>query len=272
MPTFSQESSIGAAIARLSDDADSDRTSFLEALFKLVAWLRWPTKPHDHPAAIMACVVTYLHQKSLADTIDQLEQKDQKLLFRNVRLDTLKRVCSDDLFSLPSFSQWKLEGQPHSDLDWMAMVVWFLIAFEPKSERPRDAVSLSKAYFATQNNLFSYNWPVALRTFKSYWSLMGAASPFHYVERLHQGAKFTLDPSAQHFSDSVNDLINQPGEIRRYLARARWVIEQLSARLDQRTLNAISFPPFPASLHPEPVSLPALSPDTAKVMARYRRQ
>ena len=39
-PTLAQELSINAAIARLSDENNEDRYTFLEALFKLLAWLR----------------------------------------------------------------------------------------------------------------------------------------------------------------------------------------------------------------------------------------
>ncbi|GJE61607.1 hypothetical protein [Methylobacterium trifolii] len=269
IPTLAQMSSIDAAIARLADDTNRNRNSFLEALFKLVSWLRWPTKPHDHPAAIMVCVVTYLHHKNNVDNIEQLDRADRELLLRHVRLDTLRRVCSDDLFSLPSFLQWKHDGQPHTDLDWIALVVWFLLAYEPRTERARDAVSLAKAYFATQNDVFPHTWPLSLRTFKSYWSLYGAAAPFHYVERFHLGAEFTLDPGTAHFGESVNDLINQPGEIRQYLARARWAVEMLTKRLDLRTLSAIRFPAFPASLTPERIDIPALPSGSAKVMKTY---
>lgn len=269
-PTLAQASSIDAAIIRLCDKSNLDQVSFLESLFKLMAWLRWPNKPHDHPAAIMVCVVNYLHQLNPMGTIDQIEPKYRELLFRHVRLDTLSLICSDDVFSLPSFLQWKHDEQPYTDLDWMAMVVWFLLAYEPRSDRQRDALSLGKAYFATQNGVFPYKWPIALRTFKSYWSISGAAAPFQYVERFHLGEEFTLDPSSSHFAESVNDLMKQPAEIRRYLARARWVIETLSARLDKRSLDALRFPSFPTSLEAEPVAISALSPETSRIMARYR--
>ncbi len=134
--TPAQNLSIDAAIARLADDSNHDRLSFLEALFKFAAWLRWPTRPGDHPAATTIYVVSYLSKDHSAETLDQLNEPDLNLILRHIRIDTLNRMFSTEALVGPIFDLWPIRGQKYNELDFLAQVAWFMIAYEPPTEDP----------------------------------------------------------------------------------------------------------------------------------------
>ena len=106
----SRDLSIEAALARLIDDRVTDRLLLLEALFKLIAWLRWPATPNNHPAAITACIVTYLSAGQSVKTLEQLDEGELSLVLRHVRIDVLRRVCTGQNLSVPSFDIWPPAG------------------------------------------------------------------------------------------------------------------------------------------------------------------
>lgn len=259
-PMPAQELSIDHAIARLANTTNDSRLSFLEALFKLVTWLRWPTQLGDHPAAITVCIIAYLSQRRPGVTIDQLDPEDAKLLQRHLRLDTLARLFSSDgIFALPTFEPWYFgHRSKYERSDLLADVTWFLLTYEPPSRDPRDAPSLHKACYAAQNKVFSHRWHGAHRTFRTLWLDYGAAAPFHYVERHHPGVEFTLDPSSADFAQSVDELIEQRDDLRTYLGLCRTAVTMLLSRLDRRAVQAVRFPQFPddlpaQSLRPRPL-------------------
>lgn len=269
--TFAQELSIDAAIARLADEGDDNRQTFLDALFKFIAWLRWPTTPDDHPAGMMVCTISYLTTGSSARTLGQLPPDDLDLALRHISIDTLKRICSIDGFDIPTFELWKIDEQPYTHLDYLAQVTHFLLHYRPVSTDPRDAASLRKAYLSMEGGLFKYKWSISNRTFSAFWKKMGPSAPFHYVERYHSGLDFTLDPSKVGFSDSVDEAYGRRAELRRHLARCRAVVELLQAKLDPRSLNSIRFPRFPPSLPAEPVEPPALPKITDAIKSSFRK-
>lgn len=259
-PTLAQELSINAAIARLSDEQNEDRHTFLEALFKLLAWLRWPTMPGDHPAAITVCVIAYLSHGRSDQTLAQLPPDDLAFVLRHLRIDLLKRICSFNALLMPQFDLWETERRHYTQYDFIADITWFLLAYQPPSSKPRDAVSLSKAYFASQNKMFRRTYELSQRTFRDLWLKNGAAAPFHYVERHHPDLEFTLDPSQEYFASQVEEAFARRGDLRRYLARCRTATELLRSRLDPRSLEALHFPQFPDSLPAEailPMQLPS---------------
>lgn len=270
-PTFAQELSIDHAIARLADTKNADRLSFIEALFKFVTWLRWPTQLGDHPAAITVCVVTYLSQKEGAETLDQLGLEELTLVHRHLRLDTLRRLFSDEIFAMPSFEPWRFDHQRYDRSDLLADIAWFLFAYEPPSSDPRDKASLNKAYYATQHKVFRHRWHGSHRTFRTLWLDYGASAPFHYVERFHPSLEFALDPSADDFSLSVDEIIARRHDLRIYLARCRAAVELMEERLDQRAVQAIRFPRFPESLVAEPIQPPALPAITSAIIRGFGR-
>ena len=269
--TFAQNLSIDSAIARLIDIENEDRLSFLEALFKFVSWLRWPTKPGDHPAAITVCVVTYLSQRNGAITFEQLPSEDLQLLHRHLKLDTIRRMFSDDVFAMPSFTPWNFDNQRYDRSDLLGDITWFLLSYEAPTSSPRDAPSLNKAYFAVRNNVFRHRWRGAHRTFRSLWLEHGAAAPFHYVERFHPSLEFAIDPSANDFALSVDELIRDQQGLRDYFARCSGAIQLLMKRLDTRAVQALRFPSFPDSLTLDSIVPPRLPERTDEIMNRFGR-
>ncbi|KQP85769.1 hypothetical protein ASF55_15620 [Methylobacterium sp. Leaf119] len=269
--TFAQELSIDTAIARLCDERNDDRHTFLDALFKFIAWLRWPTTPGDHPAAMMVCAVSYLSAGRSARTLDELPPDDLALALRHVSIDTLKRICSDDLFAMPSFELWELDDQPYTKLDYLAQITHFLLAYRPPSADPRDAASLFKAYAAMNGGLFRYKWSVSRRTFSTFWRESAASAPFHYVERVHPSLEFSLDPSKNDFAENIDEAYSRRGELRRHLARCLAAIELLQSKLDRRSLEAIRFPRFPSSLSAEAIEPPELPEITDTIRAEFRK-
>ncbi|MFC6738302.1 hypothetical protein [Methylobacterium tardum] len=261
--TPAQKLNIDAAIARLADDGNHDRLSFLEALFKFAAWLRWPTRPGDHPAATTAYVVSYLAKGHSTETLDQLSDANRDLILRNVQVDTLKRMFSSEALVGPSFDLWPIRGQKYNELDFLAQVAWFMIAYEPLSNHPRDIASLNKAYLATQEGIFGFRWPMVRSTFRNFWLSYGPAAPFHYVERYHPSFDFTLSPLDATFADSVDEIIERPDVLRRHLGRCRSAVELIRTKLDQRALQRLNFPNFPPFLPVEPILPPPL-PDAIK--------
>ncbi|WP_342112081.1 hypothetical protein [Methylobacterium sp. SI9] len=257
-PTPTQQPSIDAAIARLSDEGNHDRLSFLEALFKFAAWLRWPTRPEDHPAAITIYVVSYLSKNHSAETLDQLSDTNRSLVLRNIRVDTLVRMFSSEALVGPIFDLWPIRGQKYNELDFLAHVAWFMIAYEPLSSHPRDIVSLNKAYLATQEGVFGFKWPMVQSTFRKFWLAHGPAAPFHYVERYHPSFDFTLNPLDVIFAESVDDIVERPDILRRHLRRCRSAVELICKNLDRRALQRLNFPNFPDSLAAEPIHPPPL--------------
>jgi len=266
LPTPAQHLSIDAAIARLADDSNHDRLSLLEALFKFAAWLRWPTRPEDHPAAITTYVVAYLSKDHSTETLDQLSDANRSLVLRNIRVDTLVRMFSSEALVGPIFDLWPIRGQKYNELDFLAHVAWFMIAYEPLSSHPRDIASLNKAYIATQEGGFGFRWPMVQSTFKKFWLANGPAAPFHYVERYHPSFDFTLNPLDVTFAESVDDIIERPDILRRHLSRCRSAIELICKKLDQRALQRLNFPNFPASLAAEPIHPPPLPDVIAPAM------
>lgn len=264
-PTLAQELSINAAIARLSDEQNEDRHTFLEALFKLLAWLRWPTQPGDHPAAITVCVIAYLSYGRSAETLAQLPPDDLAFVVRHLRIDVLKRMCSFNVLLMPQFDLWETERRHYTQYDFIADITWFLLAYQPTSSKSRDAVSLSKAYFASQNKVFRRTYQLSQRTFRDLWLKNGAAAPFHYVERHYPSLEFTLDPSSDYFASQVEEIFARRGDLRRYLGHCRAATELLQNRLDPRSLQALQFPQFPDSLPAEAIP-PARLPSNASAI------
>jgi hypothetical protein len=273
-PTPAQELSIDHAIARLANTADDDRLSFLEALFKLVTWMRWPTRLSDHPAAITVCVVAYLSQLRPGLTSDQLDPEDAALLQRHLSLDTLAHLFSPNAyFAMPSFEPWYFGHQSkYERSDLLADVAWFLMAYEPPSSDPRDAPSLHKACYAAQNKVFRHRWHGAHRTFRTLWLDYGAAAPFHYVERHHPGVEFTLDPSSADFAQSVDELIKQRDHLRTYLGLCRSAVTMLLSRLDRRAVQAVRFPRFPDNLPAQPLQSQPLPAGTSAIMKGFSQR
>jgi len=231
--------------------------------------MRWPSKPLDHPSAMSVCVVSYLSQKEASPTVEDMSPENRKLLFRHIRLDVLSRMMSENYFDLPLFREFKIDRQPFTELDYIAHVAWFLLAYEPLTSDFRDAPSLNKAYYALQNKIFKYKWPISHRTFRNVWSQRGASAPFHYIERFHSRFDLSLDPSSPDFAHNVDEIIEQQAELRLFLARCRSAVEMLKARLDQRSLQKIRMPLFPDALPPEPVTHPPLPVLTGDVMKGF---
>ena len=269
-PTLAQELSINTAIARLSDEQNEDRYTFLEAIFKLLAWLRWPTMSGDHPAAITVCVIAYLSHERSAETLAQLPPDDLAFVLRHLRIDVLKRMCSFNVLLMPQFDLWETERRNYTQYDFMADITWFLLAYQPPSSKPRDATSLSKAYFASQNKIFRRTYELSQRTFRGLWLKNGAAAPFHYVERHHPSLEFTLDPSKDYFASQVEEIFARRGDLRRYLGRCRAATELLQSRLDPRSLKALQFPQFPDSLPAEAILPAQLPSDVSAVLNDFK--
>ena len=269
--TVAQEMSIDDAIARLVDTSNSDRLSFLEALFKFITWLRWPTANSDHPAAITVCVISYLSKRHGAISADQLDAEDRVLLFRHLKLDILSKLFSDYVFAMPSFEIWNIDNQKYTELDVLGHLTWFLVAYKPKSSDHRDAVSLNKAYYAFQNHLFGRRWKIAHRTFRSFWLAHGASAPFHYVERFHPTLEFTLDPASDDFNQTVDEVLQRRDELRSYMGRCRTITDLIIRKLDRRAIEALRFPRFPNDLEFEPVTPPPLPILTAEVFKGFGR-
>ncbi|WP_267422486.1 hypothetical protein [Methylobacterium sp. GC_Met_2] len=269
--TVAQEMSIDDAIARLVDTFNTDRLSFLEALFKFITWLRWPTATSDHPAAITICVISYLSKHHGAITADQLDSEDRELLFRHLRLDILSKLFSDYIFAMPSFELWKIDNQKYTELDVLGHLAWFIVAYKSKSDDHRDAVSLNKAHYVFQNNLFGRRWKIAHRTFRSFWVAHGASAPFHYVERFHPTLEFTLDPASNDFSRTVDELLQRRVDLRSYMARCRTVTDMICRKFDRRAIEALHFPHFPNDLEFELVTPPPLPILTDEILKGFGR-
>jgi hypothetical protein len=266
LPSSNFAMTIDAAIARLADERDENRQTFLEALFKFVAWLRFPNAPSDHPAMITACMVTYFARSTTAETLDQLPADDLALLLRHIRIDTLRRVCTNESLALPIFELWEINDQPYKETDFFAEIAHFLLAYSPVSCNPRDRASLKKAYFVSQERVFRYRWPIAESTFRKYWKEYGASSPFLYVERFHSSLTFSLDPSDTNFASFVDEVLGQRSELFLYFAHCRFAVELLQSRLDKRAVARLGLPTFPDEVDSRTITPPSLPTKIETVM------
>ena len=114
------------------------------------------------------------------------------------------------MFVFPIFELWKILGQPYRNRLFSQTLLGFCWLCASTAERLADAVSLKKAYAATQDGLFRYDGECRSPGFQRFWRNYGPASPFYYVERFHPSLEFTLNPRDPDFAASVDDLIKRP--------------------------------------------------------------
>lgn len=267
--TAAQKHSIDDALEVLADQQEVDRNTFLQALFKLITWMRWPMERQIHPAGIMVCVVSYLSARNPTQTLNDLAPNDLALALNNIHVAALKSACSDDVYLMPSFKLGWYDKNPYTEYDYLAETTRFLLAYAPNSNDHRDTASLAKAYFAMCSGLSRFKMPQSQRTFRKYWRALGAAAGFHYVERYHPNLEFTLDPSSVDFAAMVDEILSRKAELRQYLARCQTATQLLKAKLDRRSVKLLGFPKFPMSLQGEPIEPVALPSSTNVIMRGF---
>ncbi|MDF2599450.1 MAG: hypothetical protein K0Q54_2273 [Methylobacterium brachiatum] len=258
--------SIEEALAILARPIIENKFVALEAVFKLIAWLRWPNSPHNHPAAIATCAITYLSRDSVAITLNELPAAGLALILKHISVGTFRKMCAGDAANLPNLDVWPLHEQNYDEFDYFADIVNFLLAYQPLSKDKRDAASLGKAYDAHSRGLFNYTWQMTLETFRRNWAVYGPATPFFYVRKYHLAYDLILDPSDNSFNDSVDRLWKDRSETMAYLSRCRTAVDLLRERLDSRTAGARNFPLFPESIPAAPLEIRPLPADANAVL------
>lgn len=240
--------SIQQALEVLSSPEIIDKFMGLEAVFKLIAWLRWPNSPHDHPAAIATCAITYLSRDSKATALDELPPDGLALVIKHISVDKLRKMCAGDAADIPDFNIWPLYNQNYDEIDYFADIANFLLAYLPRSKDRRYSSSLYNAHFAHECGLFTYKWPMTLETFRRYWAMYGPAAAFFYVRKYHLAQELVLDPSDTTFNASVDRIWQDRAETIAFLARCKTASGLLRDRLDYRTAGYNNFPEFPETL------------------------
>lgn len=256
---WAEPESIDCAIETLSSNSNC-RLSRLEALFKLVAWLRWPNQPNQHPSAIAFCIISYLRQSSTAQTLAELKDSERKLIESHLRLDVLGQVYSENYLDMPLFSDHCIDDQPYDEYDAIADIVRFMLAYEQKSYPNGGKATLRKAHVGLSYGICKYKWAISKATFWKFWLENGSAGPFHYVRSYSFAAELIPDPCQIDFANRVDYCANNIGEIRKYLSHCRWAVEALAVHLNDRSKKSVRFPRFPASLETESLDPLPLSP------------
>ena len=240
--------SIERAIEILSSPQTIEKFLGLEAVFKMIAWLRWPNSPHDHPAAIATCAITYLSRESKAAALVELPPDGLALVLKHISVDKLCKMCAGDDANLPDFNIWPLHNQNYDEIDYFADIANFLLAYRPHSKDRRHSTSLYNAHFAHERGLFKYKWPMTLETFRRYWAMYGPAAAFFYVRKYHLAQELVLDPSDATFNASVDRIWQDRAETVAFLSRCKTASGLLRDRLDYRTAGFKNFPIFPEAL------------------------
>ncbi|CAA2158888.1 hypothetical protein MBRA_04140 [Methylobacterium brachiatum] len=262
---------INLSISVLSNTESHNQFEQLEAAFTILIWHRWPTVQQNFDYAMMVCVVTYFILVYRVNKISELPDECSQFVLKHLRLDILSKICSVSAFELPIFELHNNAEHPYNDMDLAADIAWFFLSYQPNENNPRLNASLSKAHFASQNGIFRYNSRNAPSSFRKKWHAYGAASPFYYVERYHQGVEFFIDPSSPVFHEEIDELLSDPLRLRIHLGKCLSVVELLRVKLDPRALSAIPFPNFPPGLEPVPVSPPPLPIETNGILKGYTK-
>jgi hypothetical protein len=239
-----------------------------EALFKLLAWMRWPWVLGDHPAVMTSCVAAYVAQSSSRQTAKELDRAMQDLLLRSLRLEEFAWLCTADFINRPEFASVDAHD-PRTGYSLLSDAVWFLLAHKSSTGKTRQAPSLRKAAFLYENDAFGTGaW--AANSFHEYWRGYGAAIPFWFVAR--ESSSFDLgavQPRSKTFAADIDRLVAQEEALAIFLAKCRWVTECLEKRLDGRALRKLGFPCFPSALKPIEFPLRRLPAAVETVLKDY---
>lgn len=242
--------SIEKALEVLSSPQIIEKYTGLEAVFKLIAWLRWPNSPHDHPAAIATCAITYLSRDSTAAALDELPPEGLALVLKHISVDKLRKMCAGDDANFLNFDIWPLYNQNYDELDYLADIENFILAYRPHLKDRRRSTSLQNAHFVHENGLFGYKWPMTLETFRKYWGIYGPSAALLYVRKYHYAHNLVLDPSDTEFNMSVDRIWRERSETITFLSCCQAASSLLRERLDYRTTGLKNFPIFPETLPP----------------------
>lgn len=262
---------ISFSIEALVSHQKLKRMEIAEHLFHFFAWLRWPTKTHYHAPAVMVCLFGYLHSKYGATKASDLNSEEQAYLLKHTRLDILSKMLSSDMYDLPIFENFPIDGQLFDDRDALANICWYMLAAGKSVKNSLLSASLNKALYLLQSGSFRYNWCASRRTLSAFWAANAAAAPFLYVERFHSGLNFSVDPHSPGFAEEVDTLINNQNELRRFFGRCRWAIETLVAQLDPRALHNADFPKFGPNVVAEQLKLSSLPSEIMEALKSYNK-
>lgn len=256
------------AIAVLTSADAPAATKFerLEATLKFACWLRWPADIVFQTTALPVFLLAYVRGTSSAKSMVEVEPALQKLFLESLSLDELYGALTLQI-DIPGFDILGFDNKPFYDHDLLAWVVQFFLWYRAPSLDRRGAASLGKALHAIRRGGFKYSWNTTRPTFRKLWKLSAAAAPFYYVESFHSPLHWILDPSASDFVESIQEILAQPEEVRRYFQRSAWVIKKVHSR---RAEQRIQFPIIPPSVRPEPVPEVALDPKIETLMRDYK--
>ncbi|WP_298961039.1 hypothetical protein [uncultured Methylobacterium sp.] len=227
-----------------------DRIRQTEELFKLIVWIRWPKEPRNHWLGMVRCISAYMRDQHGPVTINKTDEAILNLLSRYLRADLIELMFSMEAPFPPDFEIVTNGTKYSDDIDFAARLINIILQKNIDLKDGSIAVSLNLVSVLLEKKFFGKNWFMSRTKFHKLWTDRSPSLPFMFVERYHSGLDLTIDPKHPTFKDAVDELLQQPDQIRDYLARCKWVIARLGDQLDPRALRRIPFPRFPAELTP----------------------
>lgn len=258
------------AIAILCDRNVTEKYKLIAAVISLSVWIRWPTEPHFHDSASAALSASYVKQKTDANIFGELDGLYRKLIENSVPIDLVWKSCTPLAFDLPIFSEYRIDGQPHTEMNVARDVVWYLLAHSAIEGRERHRPSLNKAFFLLENNAFEFHWEISKKTFQAFWGRIAPSAAFNFIEQDASSFNWLFDPASPFVSQDIDEIVEDREGTIRYLSQCLWATERLKGILHANAISSIAFPTFPKQLPPvaaEPDEMPEQMID---LLSRFR--
>ena len=259
---------IDRAIEILLSENDDNQLR-IEAFFNLAIWQRWPTTPDMHAPAMLPLFLKYFDPNGSWKSFADIDEKNLQLILRNTSTKFLARLCSDQERTNDYLRFPELHMKNYNDRDFLAEVVSFLLSDRNAIGAQKSKMSLKRAHFASQNQLFRVHYAQSEKTFSTLWHSLGAAAAFYYVEKYHSPVELELDPWSENFRSDVDTMLADPAVMKTYLAQVKFIVETLQDRLDPRARSALVFPTFPVTLASQAVKPTPFAKDLTVIMRNY---
>lgn len=241
-----------------------------DALFQFLTWIRWPSSPEYHIAAMISCTTTYLISGGDTKSILDLDVADAAALSKYLSLDVIARFTSPYAAFNPDFSVVTNAKTRYDDRQFYAEIIAYLLSDNLTGQEKAHRPSLQNLQLLVEKRSFSPDWIMSERTFEKYWRSRAPSFPFLYVEQYHSGFDWSLNPQDSDFAQSVDELLQASDAMLEYLGKVKWVIQRLTTVLDPRAVRHIAFPKLPDGIEAVPVDTPQLSRRLrAKIAAHF---
>lgn len=267
--------SVDESIRRLVEYENCSEIDRLVAIFRLRAWMLWPTERVAHEPAVAACLLTYARKDSSTVYLADIDRELLDAISNHIRIDIIRAFYDWDANVGPRFEELRQHNFRYSDRDVVAEVVRYFLFTVISGNKIHSKPSLNKAKDVIDAGMLNTSLGMSDRTFDSYWKKYAPSSPFIYVNNYATNLSWEFDPTSNesepeskeepnetsgHFMQYVEELMVKRVEVVSYMARCKFVTEIMKRNLDRRALQNLQFPNFPEHLEPEPVSPPPIDP------------